>query len=866
MTARELTCRRNIVVCSDGTGNAGGRGKGSNVWRIRQAVARDTGGHRNSQVVLYEDGVGTQTLTPIRFLGNAFGMGLTEDLKQLYGKLIREFNVHFEADDLEKKKPLPDQLYLFGFSRGAFAIRTLANILYHCGIADIHDEDGKRDTPENIDAIVAAAIDAYTRRARHPKAPEEFRQKYGIEWRPDNCTLTAEQVKGRFPIKFVGVWDTVDAVGLPFDNITERLTEWGWPLFRLNMRRRGDYTDWKDDDLHEWIENAYHAISVDDERQTFHPVLFREFDENRVHKSTQEPVLEKYRHDKSDDDTSRRHRRIEQVWFPGVHSNVGGGYAKDHMAYVSLNWMMCHARREGLKFDLQLWHEYEAESDVLGHMYNSRGGLGALYRYKPRSVSGLSKEVGLDSSIDEKKPLVHTSVFQRIAEGVTDYSPISLPLQGKYLEVDDPVEVKKTGAEKTAVEEPVAPGNSEFQRTDDDYYWRMFLSESTTVAHPHETKLTESRRQAQETTKNLVARRTSLFYAFYVWVISFVVVGNCLGTGNGSNSRGDWFESKGSEWYWGPYFGGFLAVGLVALLVRAFFTTAGSKRATIKTGYNGTRIIRNVFLLAAILILIRPLCIDLILWMVPGFVAPVISGIGESTIAVTAFGVAYYLISAAQTATIQWIREVNVSAWMNAMGVPAAPHRPTMWLKSTSMSDMSPYKWLGGFLERVVSPLLALTVVGLIAFGAIIISLRGVVTSSNVAGPRERKENTLSFVTSQILATGEHLKEGWQYKVTVAVDKKKDEPWKDGSLDATHDGLKETPTDKTTALFLRLADPLKRKPGEEYFQLLGSIGNPNAAPIVIKDGQPFTATKSGELFLYVNDLLSNTGTIKGPAR
>ena len=70
----ENSWRKRIVVCSDGTGNAGGRGSGSNVWRIREAVLRKEHGEFN-QVVLYEDGVGTQSLAPVRLLGNAFGFG-----------------------------------------------------------------------------------------------------------------------------------------------------------------------------------------------------------------------------------------------------------------------------------------------------------------------------------------------------------------------------------------------------------------------------------------------------------------------------------------------------------------------------------------------------------------------------------------------------------------------------------------------------------------------------------------------------------------------------------------------------------------------------------------------------------------------
>ena len=266
----ENSWRKRIVVCSDGTGNAGGRGSGSNVWRIREAVLRKEHGEFN-QVVLYEDGVGTQSLAPVRLLGNAFGFGLKQDLRLLYGKLIREFDLRKGEDGNEQ----PDEIYLFGFSRGAFTIRTFANMLYRCGIASIRDAAGRRFRPEQIDAIVEQAIGSYAQRIRKPDRPDEFRMRFGREWRYND--LDPDEIKGRFPIRFIGVWDTVSAVGLPFENVTQQLTKWGFPFFRWNLRRRGHYSKWEDD-LHPWIENAYQAISIDDERQTFYPMLWLEYD------------------------------------------------------------------------------------------------------------------------------------------------------------------------------------------------------------------------------------------------------------------------------------------------------------------------------------------------------------------------------------------------------------------------------------------------------------------------------------------------------------------------------------------------------------------------------------------------------------
>ena len=111
-------------------------------------------------------------------------------------------------------------------------------------------------------------------------------------------------------IAFIGVWDTVDAIGLPFDEPRE----WCRKLKLLPHHAH---------ELNDSVKAAFHALAIDDERQTFHPLLFdkKECDEKECDES----------------------RQVEQVWFAGAHSNVGGGYPKDQIAYISLAWMMRNA-------------------------------------------------------------------------------------------------------------------------------------------------------------------------------------------------------------------------------------------------------------------------------------------------------------------------------------------------------------------------------------------------------------------------------------------------------------------------------------------------------------------------------------------
>ena len=118
---------KNIVICSDGTGNTTVKGRGTNVFKIYEAV--DIHGHKHDpnetpQIAFYDDGVGTHSLKPIRLAGGAVGFGLGRNVRQLYGALARAYEPG-------------DRIFMFGFSRGAFTVRTLAGLVDTCGIPDV---------------------------------------------------------------------------------------------------------------------------------------------------------------------------------------------------------------------------------------------------------------------------------------------------------------------------------------------------------------------------------------------------------------------------------------------------------------------------------------------------------------------------------------------------------------------------------------------------------------------------------------------------------------------------------------------------------------------------------------------------------
>jgi hypothetical protein len=194
-------------------------------------------------------------------------------------------------------------------------------------------------------------------------------------------------------ITFVGLWDTVAAYGLPIDELTRGWDQWVWPL---SMRDRA---------LSTRVDKACHVLALDDERNTFHPLLWTEAGQLAV--------------ERIDDE------RITQVWFAGMHSNVGGGYPDDSLAHVSLLWMGQQAALRGLRINVSAVNRWRDTANVHGPIMDSRHGLGGYYRYKPRSIAALGADAR--HRVDVARPKIHESVLRRVAHGVDGYAPTGLP-------------------------------------------------------------------------------------------------------------------------------------------------------------------------------------------------------------------------------------------------------------------------------------------------------------------------------------------------------------------------------------------------------------------------------------------------------
>ncbi|MBH2008588.1 MAG: DUF2235 domain-containing protein [Xanthomonadaceae bacterium] len=403
---------KNLVLFSDGTGNSAGKLFKTNVWRVYQAVdlADPQQPKDPRQFAFYDDGVGTSSFKPLAVLGGAFGFGLARNVRDLYVFLCRTYEPG-------------DKIYAFGFSRGAFTIRVLIGLVMSQGIV--------RYTGNEAD-LQRWSADAY-RRYR----AERFKSKSPLVWIVRPLRNAALRVSGwalrqtpyakaeRFgkpddpkpvEVQFVGLWDTVDAYGLPVDELTRAIDTFVWPL---TMR---DYN------LNRRVQRARHALALDDERNAFHPRLWNE-KEIPGEPGTGTPGGNVHT-------THINDEQISQVWFAGVHSNVGGGYADDSLSYVSLLWMVKEADKYGLRFEPHVLAEIKALADENGLLYDSRRGLAGYYRYNPRRIDRLTST----DKVKVPRTKVHESVLRRIHAGHDGYAPIVLPPDFAVMKIDGSIQ------------------------------------------------------------------------------------------------------------------------------------------------------------------------------------------------------------------------------------------------------------------------------------------------------------------------------------------------------------------------------------------------------------------------------------------
>ena len=436
---------KRIILLSDGTGNSSSKLFKTNVWRLYQSL--DLGaamGKVPQQIACYNDGVGTSSFKPLAILGGVFGYGLKRNILHLYDFLC----THWKEGD---------EIYLLGFSRGAFTVRLLAGLIAREGllpnVGGVELSYATRDIYRRYRMKASAAHPQAGPAISDPWIVRPFRiiRDTVIHW----WRLLLHQAEfppgGLTPvsrIKFIGVWDTVAAYGSPLAELTMGIDEY---IFPLSMPDRL---------LHPKVEIARHALALDDERDTFRPLLW-------------------------DECKSENPERIKQVWFAGMHADVGGGYPDDGLSYPPLEWMMDEAAMAGLRFLPDAKKRFAPPPNGFAPLHDSRKGLAGYYRYQPRRLDAYLSHPPVETRImiDPRKKAkarlkaihVHESVLQRIKEPGSQYTPIVLPGQVTFVGNNGASVVNPANAEATATR--VAG-----QQAIWDDVWRKRVTYGATVA------------------------------------------------------------------------------------------------------------------------------------------------------------------------------------------------------------------------------------------------------------------------------------------------------------------------------------------------------------------------------------------------
>ena len=435
MAAQTRAEPKSIVLFSDGTGNSSAKLFKTNVWRMYEAI--DLGpspAGKRDQISFYDDGVGTSNFKVFAALGGAVGWGLKRNVLDLYRYACRNYRKG-------------DRIYAFGFSRGAFTIRVVIALIASQGLVQSSNETELNR--RSLQAYRAFRSTFHIRKLKWiSRITRRLRARSTTYRRRDNLHPK---------IHFVGVWDTVAAYGGPIAEITRAIDNWIYPL---------SMPDYK---LDEDVLCARHALAIDDERDAFQPLLWDELSEDR--RANRAAAAQKAALRSADETSDPKEKeaflaeakaqakreelfrtRMQQVWFTGMHADVGGGYPDESLSYVSLLWMMEAAENAGLRTLASIKDRYFALANSYGPMHDSRSGLGSYYRYQPRKIAAwvdaaneadsnrylMLRDPAIRNGSKNPRGLlrsvcVHESVIARIDSGTVRYAPIALPESFKVI-------------------------------------------------------------------------------------------------------------------------------------------------------------------------------------------------------------------------------------------------------------------------------------------------------------------------------------------------------------------------------------------------------------------------------------------------
>ncbi len=334
----------------------------NNIYKIYNAV--DIHYSKVKQHKFHDNNTETSANKLLQLISIGLGVGFKNNVCDLYKYLARNYKDG-------------DRIYLFGFSRGAAIVRALTGFIGCCGLIS-----GRYLDQVTLDQETDNLFKAYEK-AKDGKTP------LTDNWPQGN--------QGAVPIEFVGVWDTVSALGYPRG--TDTLGPMSW-LLNTAFNVADDLSNaivphrFYQYQLFDNIKHAYHAVAIDDERASFQPIMW--------------------------DETGRPEGSVEQVWFTGTHESIVGGYDQDGLANISLCWIMIKAKNHGLIFNQSRLQEAFEDCDPSAYMPSNRSWIGVIREYQPREIEKLCGNKTSDIKI-------HQSVLKRMSQKTANYAPGNLP-------------------------------------------------------------------------------------------------------------------------------------------------------------------------------------------------------------------------------------------------------------------------------------------------------------------------------------------------------------------------------------------------------------------------------------------------------
>jgi len=370
---------KRIAVLIDGTWNKEGGGADTNVAKLDsgkrvspciKAVASDS----TEQLVHYHDGVGVDGDLTQKLLGGAIGLGLKKIIQEVYEFIVD----HYEAND---------EIYIFGFSRGAYAARALAGLIGASGI----------QRRQNADVFEAAWA--------HYRVAPKVRQQPATGTAGDRKAINVyetqrEAFHDNRTVTCVAVWDTVGSYGIPAGFGLAPLARY-FTLVTLGFH---------DTSFGDHVEVGLHAVAVDEHRRPFVPTFW---------------TIPKGQQPKG---------HVEQTWFAGAHCNVGGGYADSGLSDLALIWMVARVQAlTGLEFDADAVRS-STKPTINGAVVDSTEGWLVDHTFPHYRVvlSPVAIDHGYlmnteDPSEEHINERVHWTVLAKRANAQESYSPPNLP-------------------------------------------------------------------------------------------------------------------------------------------------------------------------------------------------------------------------------------------------------------------------------------------------------------------------------------------------------------------------------------------------------------------------------------------------------